>query len=69
MIYNRTLNAISINYYKKVCDSCTLYIVLFAVFLVTSTVINTVFIYFYWYFFFKKVQMLITNINENSQTN
>ena len=27
----------------------TLYIVLFAVFLVTSTVISIVFIYFYWY--------------------
>ena len=54
MIYNETLNAIPLNViswndYKKVCDYCTLYMVLFAVFLVTSTVISTFFIYFYWY--------------------
>ena len=36
MIYNETLNTISSNDYKKVCDSCTLYIVLSVVFLVTS---------------------------------
>ena len=42
MIYNETLN-------DNECDSCTLYIVLFVVFLVTSTVISGVFIYFYWY--------------------
>ena len=34
---------------KTCVVSCTLYIVLFAVFLVTSTVIGTVFIYFHWY--------------------
>ena len=54
MIHNGTLNEISLNaillnYYKKVCGSYTLYIVLFAVLLVTSTVISTFFIYFYWY--------------------
>ena len=48
MIYNETLNtiplnAIPLNDYKKVCGSITLYIVLFAVFLVTSTVVSTVF--------------------------
>ena len=42
MIYNETLNGITLNYYKKECGSCTLYIVLFAVFLVTSTVISAV---------------------------
>ena len=31
------------------CGSCTLYIILLVVFLVTSTVISTFFIYFYWY--------------------
>ena len=36
MIYNETLNAISLNVYKKVCGSCTLCIVLFAVLLVTG---------------------------------
>ena len=49
MIYNEILNAIPLNNYKKVYNSCTPYIVLFAVFLVTSTVISTVFIQFYWY--------------------
>ena len=48
MIYSRTLNAIPSNDYKKVSGSCALYIILFAAFLVTSTVISTVFIYFHW---------------------
>ena len=61
MTYNETLNAITLNSYKKVYNSCTLYIVLFAVFLITSAVISTVFIYFYWHS--KKL-----NVNENSQT-
>ena len=73
MIYNETLNAILLNTiplndYKKVCGSFTLYIVLFAVFLVTGTVISTVFIYFCWYS--KKILLMsITNINDNRQTN
>ena len=54
MLYNETLNAtllntIPLNDYKKVYRSCTIYLVLFAVFFITSTVISTVFIYFYWY--------------------
>ena len=49
MIYNETLNGITLNDYKKVCGSCTLYIVVFAVFLVTSRVISSVFTDFYWY--------------------
>ena len=51
-LYNETLNTILLNKiplngYKKVCDSCTIYIVLFAVFLITRTAISTVFAYFY----------------------
>ena len=46
MVYNETLN-VSLSDYK--CNSCTLYIVLFVIFLVTSRVIGTVFVYFYWY--------------------
>ena len=34
--------------YKKVSNSCTIYIVLFAVFLITS-ILSSVFIYFHWY--------------------
>ena len=44
-IYNETLNAIS----SGDCASCTLYVVLFAVFLRTSIIIGSSFIYFYWY--------------------
>ena len=46
MIYNETLT-VSLSDYK--CGSCTLYIALFVVFLVISTAIRTVFIYFCWY--------------------
>ena len=43
------LNKIPLNVYKKVCNSCMVYIVLFVVFLITSICICCVFIYFYWY--------------------
>ena len=46
MIYNETLNTIPLNNYENVPGSCALYIVLFVVFLVTSTLISTAFIYF-----------------------
>ena len=36
MLYNETLDVIPLNVYKKVCSSCTVYIVLFTVFLITS---------------------------------
>ena len=54
MLYNETLdlislNTIPLNVYKKVCNSCTIYIVLFAVFFITSICISSVFIYFHWY--------------------
>ena len=42
MIYNETLN-------KNVCNSCTIYIVLFVIFLITSLSICSVFIYFHSY--------------------
>ena len=44
-IYNETLNTIS----SDDCASCTLYVVLFAVFLTTSVIVGSSFIYFYWY--------------------
>ena len=47
MICNETLIAITLNDYKKVCSSCTIYIVLFVIFLVTSTIISSVFIHFH----------------------
>ena len=66
MIYNGILNEIPFNDYKIV-GNCRLYIVLFVVFLVASTVISTVFIYFHWYS--KKLQSFTTNINDNYQRN
>ena len=43
------LDVIPLNDYKKMCNSCTIYIVLFAVFFITSVCISSVFIYFHWY--------------------
>ena len=55
-IYNETLNVTSSNY----CLSCTLYVVLFAVFLSTSVIISGALVYFHWY---KK------NVQINTQKN
>ena len=49
MLYNETLDVISLNDYKKVCNSYTIYIVLLAVFFITRICISSVFIYFHWY--------------------
>ena len=46
---SETLDIIPLNVYKKVCNSCAAYIVLFVVFLITSICICCVFIYFHWY--------------------
>ena len=54
------LNAIPLNVYKKVCNSSMVYVVLFAVFLITSIWICSVFIYFHWYL---KKDNLSTNFN------
>ena len=48
-IYNQTLNKVSLSNSLSDCTSCTLYIVLFGVFLVTSVIIGSVFLYFYLY--------------------
>ena len=48
MLYNKTLDVIPLNIYKKLC-SCMVYIVLFLVFLITRIYICCVFIYFYCY--------------------
>ena len=50
MFYNRILDVISLNAIplnlKKVCNSCTIYIVLFVVFFIISVCISSVFICF-----------------------
>ena len=43
MLYNGTLNVVPLNVYKKVCSSCMVYIVLFAVFLIGTICICCVF--------------------------
>ena len=43
------VNTIPLNVYKKVCNSCMVYIVLFVVFLITSICTCCAFIYFNWY--------------------
>ena len=43
------LNTIPLNDHKNVCNSCTIYIVSFAVFFITSICISSIFIYFHWY--------------------
>ena len=43
------LNAIPLNVYKKVYNSCMVYIVLFVVFLITSICTCCAFSFFYWY--------------------
>ena len=43
------LNTILLNVYKKVCNSCMVYIVLFVIFLIRSICTCCVFIYFHWY--------------------
>ena len=55
MLHNEALDVISLNDYEKVCNSCTIYIVLFAVFFITSICISSVFIYFYWLLVSKKI--------------
>ena len=45
MFYNETLDVVPLNDYTKVCNSCTIHIVLFAVFFITSIYISIVFIF------------------------
>ena len=44
MIYNGTVND-----YRNVCNSCTIYIILLVIFLIISISISSVFIHFHWY--------------------
>ena len=49
ILNNETLKAIPLNVYKRACNSCTAYIVLFVIFLIKSICICCIFIYFHWY--------------------
>ena len=54
MCYNSTLND-----YKKICSSCTIYIVLLIIFFITSITISSALIYFNWYFKRKYIEATI----------
>ena len=47
MLHNETLDVIRLNDYKKLYNSCAIYIVLFVAFFITSICISSVFIYFH----------------------
>ena len=49
MIYNGTLNAIPMNDYEQISNSCTVYVVILVIFFIISISISSVFIYFHWY--------------------
>ena len=66
MIYNEIVNVSSSDYK---CGSCTLYIILFIVFLVTSEIISSVFIYFYWYLKESNDQLYLKNDNVRIEFN
>ena len=71
MIYNETLdlislNTIPLNNYKKMCNSCTIYIVLFTIFFIISICISSVIIYFHRYL--NSSSNNITNINPGTET-
>ena len=79
MPYNETLDVISLNVYKKMCNSCTMYIVLFVLFFIRSICIISVLIYFF-YCYLKNdnvsvkiilvlKQQFIKHINGKYQTN
>ena len=61
MFYNGTLND-----YGKVCNSCTIFIVLFVIAFLIIICFNSVYFYFYWYL--KKDNTIITNINPGTET-
>ena len=52
--------------YGNVCNSCTIYIILFVIAFLIIITISGAFIYFYWYL--KKSNIGVTNINANTET-
>ena len=54
------------NDYKNVCNSCTIYIVLFVIVFLIIIGISSAFIYFHWYL--KKSSTNITNICPSNET-
>ena len=44
---NEMIHNVTLNNHQKVCNSCTIYIVLLVIFFIIS--ISSTFLYFYWY--------------------
>ena len=65
-INDNILTCVTLNYYKNVYGSCTIYIVLLVIFHIHLIRISCTFVYFYWYL--KKDHGNITNINANTET-
>ena len=78
MLYNETLDGIPLNAISldaiplnavplktKACNSCTIYIILFVIFFITSICISSVFIYFHWHL---KKDNVRVKFNTNTQT-
>ena len=63
MLHNETLDVIPLNDYTKVYNFCSIYIVLYDVFFITSTCICSVFIYFQWYLKKNNVQWYLKKNN------
>ena len=61
MIYNSTLNN-----YEKICSSCTVYIILFAIAFLMIIGISSEYFYFHWYL--KRTDINIININSKTKT-
>ena len=61
LIHNSTFND-----HGKACSSCTIYIVLLAMFFIISVGINCALVHFHWYL--KKSNTNITNINASNET-
>ena len=65
-INKKELHSNEINDYEKICNSCSVYIVLLVIFFILRISISSVFIYFHWYL--KKSNTGITNINPSTET-
>ena len=61
MAYNGSLNN-----YRKICNSCTIYIVLLVIAFSIIIGISSAVVYFHWYL--KKDNAIIININSNTET-
>ena len=58
--------SVTLNDYRSVCGSCTIYIVLFAIAFLIIIGIRSAFIYFHWYL--KKSNTNVVNINPGTET-